>query len=192
MKCVPTAQPRPVRSRPWRVAVWGWRTVVALALANLTWDVADWTDRRSATGERQFFRGAERPDAIDYGLVDLRIVNETDRDWVVNQVNVDNWGGPRFAGPPRDDDEFLFRAGQQGASRVERRYLDHLLAQGFIRLTDLKTGEGRTIAFAVDRRRPISCTVEVRIGMADAAVSGCEHLRAHRAADRWLFGPPDY
>lgn len=157
----------------------------------MAWDIAGWHERRHATGERQFFRGAERPDDVDYGLVKLRIVNDTERDWVVDQVSVDDWGGSRFDGPVQPD-EILSRRGTDAATRVERRNVDHLLASGFIRLTDMQTGEHRTIVFAVDRRRPTSCTLGIRVIQEGATISGCEPLFEHRTSDLWLLGRPDY
>ena len=184
----PLPTPKPRLARRWLpfAASWGWRSLIIVALANLAWSLADWHDRRSATGERQFFRGAERPDAIDYGLVDLRIVNETGRDWVVNQVSVDDWGGQTVGRP--GGSPILTAAGSTTSTLVERRNVDHLVADARIALTDRATGELREVRFVVDRRRPTSCSVEVRIAATAASVSACILLREMRTEFRWPPG----
>lgn len=178
----PTPQPRPFLFRARR---WAWRGLLAVALANLAWDLADWHDRRGATGERLFYRGAERPEDLDGGVVELTLANDTVRDWVVNIVNVDGWGGPRYAGPVQPG-EILSRQGTDSATRTERRYLDRLLSQGIVILTDLHSGEMRQLPFTVDRRRPINCRVALRVREDGLLASDCAPLRERPVLRRWV------
>lgn len=172
------------------LARWVWRGVVAVALVNLAMTAHGWWDRRHADGERAFFRGAERADDWDYGLAEFRIINESTREYLVDQLTVDDWGGPMSDLP--EASRTLARAGERAAVMVTRRNLDHLLADGVLLLRDRVSGERLEVPFQVDRRRPVSCIVEVRLRDDGAVVSACAPFHQHRAAFRWLFGPRPY
>ena len=164
--------------------------VVFVALFNLYWDLWSWRDRTFAEGERRFFRASEQTDDIDYGTAQVVLVNETDREFLIDSFVLDGWGGPYTHEPIAD--RTLARAGEAGSSRTERRYLDHLLGTGRLLLREGIGGPTRLVRFQVDRRRPVSCRVEVRIQDDREVVSGCEFLPVIRTEFRWLFGPPDY
>lgn len=174
-----------------RLARWAWHGLLAIAVANMAWDLAYWHDRRGATGERVFFRGAERPEDLDGGIVELTIANDTGRDWVVNIVNVDGWGGPRYDGPVQPG-EILSRQGTEAAMRTERRYLDRLLSQGVIILTDLHSGERRPLSFTVDRRRPVNCRVTLHVRDEGLLASDCAPLHEGPVSRRWVGAADRY
>ena len=169
---------------------WSLRGVLVIALANLAWDLWSWQDRSFADGDRRYFRGAERGDEIDYGLAEIRIINETNREFLIDSFMLDGWGGPytHEAASART----LAPAGQLAASRNERRYLDHLLSNGRLLLRDGTDGAERLVSFQVDRRRPTSCQLELRIREDGESLSDCSPLRRIRHDFRWLFGPPNY
>jgi hypothetical protein len=175
--------PRRLARFLWR---WSWRALVLVALGNLAWDLGEWHRRESATGDLRFFREAERPDDIDYGLAELRIINETGRTFLVDSLLLDGWGGP-FTHLP-ESERRLGPQGEPDAVRDEATYVDRLLSAGRLDLVDVETRERRTLRFVVDRRRPTSCEVELRIAEAGETVSGCRLLRRRRTAFRWLFG----
>ncbi len=169
---------------------WTVRSVLFLALVNLGWDAWSWLDRTYTTDERRFFRHAERADDIDYGIAQIRIVNATGRDFLIDSFVVDGWGGPYTHQP--EADRTLAPAGEAGSSRDERRYLDHLLGHGRLLLREGPGGPTRLVSFQVDRRRPTSCEVELRIEDSREVVSECRPHHVIRESFRWLFGPPDY
>lgn len=72
---------------------WSLRGVLVIALANLAWDLWSWQDRSFAEGDRRYFRGAERGDEIDYGLAEIRIINETNRAFLIDSFVLDGSGG---------------------------------------------------------------------------------------------------
>ncbi len=169
---------------------WTWRGIVFIALFNLCWDLWSWRDRTFAEGERRFFRASEQTDDIDYGTAQVVLVNETDREFLIDSFVLDGWGGPYTHKPASA--RTLARVGEAGSTRTERRYLDHLLGTGDLFLQEGVDGPIRRVTFQVDRRRPVSCRVEVRIQDDREVVSGCEFLPVIRTEFRWLFGPPDY
>lgn len=185
-----TQQPRRARHSARRAARWGLRLLAGVALVNLGWDLWAWHDRQFAEGERRFWRGAEQADDIDYGLAEIRIVNETDRDYLIDAFLLDGWGGPYTHRPAAQ--RTLARAGTPGSVRDEERYLDHLRAEGWMALTTIEGGVERMVEFQVDRRRPVSCRIELRIREGGAEVSDCRPLHRERHDFRWLFGPPNY
>ncbi len=172
------------------VVRWSLRLLCAMALANLGWDLWSWRDRTYAGGERQFFRAAEQADDIDYGLAEIRTISETNRDVLIDSFVLDGWGGPYTHRP--DDWRTLSRQGAIGSVRLEERYLDHLLAEGDLALRDAESGVQRPVTFQVNRRRPTSCRIELRIQEEGEVVSECQPLRRVRHSFRWLFGPPEY
>lgn len=169
---------------------WSLRGLIAIAIANLAWDLWSWQDRSFAEGDRRYFRGAERGDEIDYGLAEIRIINETNREFLIDSFVLDGWGGPytHEAASARR----LAPTGQPGASRDERRYLDRLVSDGRLLLQDGAEGSQRLIILQIDRRRPIACQMELRIREDGEALSDCRPLRRIRHDFRWLFGPPNY
>jgi hypothetical protein len=169
---------------------WSLRLLLIVALANLGWDLWSWQDRSYARGERQFFRAAEQADDIDYGLAEIRIVNETGRDFLIDSFVLDGWGGPYTHEPTSE--RTLSRFGEPGFTRDEERYLDRLLSSGRLLLRDGLEGPTRLVTFQVDRRRPTSCRIEVRIRDDGETMSDCQALRHIRHSFRWLFGPPEY
>jgi len=173
-----------------RLGRWSLRLLLVLALLNLGWDIWVWHDRTFAEGERRFFRAAEQPDDIDYGLAEFRIVNETDHDFLIDSFVLDGWGGPYTHEPA--EQRTLARAGEQGSVREEERYLDHLVGSGRLLLRHGKGGPTRLVTFQVDRRRPASCELELRIREEGEVVSACQPLSRIRHSFRWLFGPPNY
>ena len=158
-------------------------------MVNLGWDLWTWQDRTYAEGERRYFRSAEQPDDIDYGLAEIRIINETGRDFLIDSFVLDGWGGPYTHRPA--EWRTLSRAGEARSVREEERYLDHLLGEGELALRDGDSGAERLVTFTVDRRRPTSCRIEVRIQESGQTVSECQPLRRLRHSFRWLFGPPN-
>ena len=181
-----SAKPRPRRA----ILRWSWRVLAAAAVLNLGWDAWLWFDRQTAEGERRFWRGSERADDIDYGLAEIRIVNETDRDYLIDAFLLDGWGGPYTHRP--EAARLLARAGTPASVRDEERRLDHVLAEGWLSVTPRDGGEARRIDFQLDRRRPVSCRIELRIREETAEVSDCRPLPRRRHDFRWLFGPPNY
>jgi hypothetical protein len=166
------------------------RAIFVVALANLGWDLWLWRDQTLASGERRFFRTAEQGDDIDYGLAELRLVNETGREFLIDSLVIDGWGGPYTHQP--SSERTLARAGEPGSTREEERNLDRLLSSGRLVLRDGAAGEARLVTFYVDRRRPTSCRIELRIREDGEAVSECQPLLRVRHSFRWLFGPPEY
>jgi hypothetical protein len=80
---------------------WCLRGVVTIALANLAWDLWSWQDRSFADGDRRYFRGAERGDEIEYGLAEIRIINQTNRAFLIDSFVLDGWGDRIHTRPPR-------------------------------------------------------------------------------------------
>ncbi len=169
---------------------WSLRGLILVALANLAWDLWSWQDRSFAEGDRRYFRGAERGGEIDYGLAEIRIINETSREFLIDSFVLDGWGGP-YTGQP-DERRRLWPAGEPGHVFAEQRYLDHLVGDGRLVLREGPQGATRLVDFQVDRRRPTSCQLELRIREDGEALSDCRPLRRIRHNFRWLFGPPDY
>jgi hypothetical protein len=179
--------------RQWRrwlagIGRWSVRLLLGVALLNLGHDLWTWRERIEAEGERRFFRNAEQADDIDYGIAELRIVNETGRDYLIDSLVLDGWGGPLTHRP--EHMRSLARAGREGSSRAEERYIDRLVSPGVLELRDSETGARRVERFRVDRRRPTSCSMELRITDDGATVSECRMLPRIRHDFRWLFGPP--
>ncbi|MXP64170.1 hypothetical protein E0493_12525 [Roseomonas sp. M0104] len=172
-----------------RLGRWSLRLLFGLALLNLGWDIWAWHDRNHAEGERRFFRAAEQPADIDYGLAEIRIVNETGHDFLIDSFVLDGWGGPYTHEPA--EQRTLARAGEQGSVREEERRLDHLLGEGDLVLRNPESGAERLITFQVDRRRPTSCRIELRIQEEGEVVSECQLLPRIRHSFRWLFGSPN-
>ena len=160
------------------------------ALVNLGWYLWSWQDRSFAEGDRRYFRGAEQGHEIDYGLADIRIINETGREYLIDSFVLDGWGGPYTHQPDRE--RTLAPAGMEGFIRDEQRHLEHLIGSGRLILREGPAGPSRLISFQVDRRRPTSCLIEVRIQDAGETVTECNTLRRVRSSFRWMFGPPDY
>lgn len=75
---------------------------------------------------------------------------------------------------------------------AEQRYLDHLVGDGRLVLREGPQGPTRLVEFQVDRRRPASCQLELRIREDGESLSECRPLRRIRHDFRWLFGPPNY
>ena len=169
---------------------WTLRAVVLVALVNLGWDLWSWQDRRFAEGDRRYFRGAEQGHEIDYGLADIRIINETGREYLIDSFVLDGWGGPLTG--RSDAQRTLWPAGETGSTFAEQRYLDRLIGDGRLVLRDGVGGSTRVVTFQIDRRQPISCQFELRIGEEGESLSGCHTLRRLRTDFRWLFGPPNY
>ncbi len=192
--CAREAVPPPARGRLHRfvrfLLRWTWRGIVLVALFNLYRDLWSWRDRTFAEGERRFFRASEQIDDIDYGMAEIVIVNETGRDFLMESLVLDGWGGPYTHEPISK--RILARAGEAGSSRIEPSYLDHPLGTGRLLLREGIDGPTRLVSFRADRRRPVSCRVEVRIQDDREVVSGCGFLPVIRTEFRWLFGPPNY
>ena len=169
---------------------WSLRTILVVALANLGWDLWSWHDQNFAEGDRRFFRAAEQGDEIDYGLAEIRIFNETGREFLIDSFVLNGWGGPYTHEPPSK--RTLSPAGEPGSARLEERYLDRLVGSGRLVLRDGPTGPTRLVTFEVDRRRPSSCRVDLRIREEGETVSECQPVRRIRTSFRWLFGPPTY
>lgn len=169
---------------------WCLRGVVTIALANLAWDLWSWQDRSFAGGDRRYFRVAERGDEIEYGLAEIRIINETNRAFLIDSFVLDGWGGPYTH--QATSARTLAPAGQPAATRDERRYLDHLVSNGRLLLREGIDGPERLVLLQVDRRRPVSCQLDLRIREDGETLSDCRPLRRIRHEYRWLFGPPNY
>jgi hypothetical protein len=174
---------RALRRRPLRI-------VFAVALLNLGWDLWSWRDRTTAEGDRRFFRMAERAEDIDRGLAEISIINETGRAFVIDSFVLDGAGAP--VAPEPTVRRILAPMGEADSVRQENRELGHLVATGRLVLSAGGNGPGRVVTFDVDRRRPNSCGVELRIREADEVVSECRPLHRIRTTFRWLFGPPGY
>jgi hypothetical protein len=169
---------------------WALRGLVVVAVVNLGWDLWSWQDRSFAEGDRRFFRGAEQGHEIDYGLADLRIINETGREYLIDSFVLDGWLG--FSAGKPDAERTLSPAGEPGSSHEDQRYLDRLVSSGSLILREGATGPRRTVEFEVDRRRPTSCSIVLRVREEGVVVSECRPLRRIRTAYRWLFYPPNY
>lgn len=169
---------------------WSLRGLILAAMANLGWDLWSWHDRSFAEGDRRYFRAAERGDEIDYGLAEIRIINETGRTFLIDSFVLDDWGGP-YTGQP-DERRRRWPAGEPGHVFAEQRYLDHVVADDRLVLREGAEGPTRLVTFQVDRRRPTSCQLELRIREDSEALSDCRPLRRIRHDFRWLFGPPNY
>jgi len=160
-----------------------------VGVANLGADIWGWYDSSFADGDRKYFRQAERPDDIDYGFAELSIVNETGRDYQIDDLGVEGWNWhPREPARSR----ILARAGQPGSSMDVQTYLLRLHSAGHLRLRDGPDGQVRRIDFEVDRRRPTSCHVELRIREDGETVSACRPMRRVGPSFPWLLGPADY
>lgn len=81
---------------------WSFRSLIIIALANLAWDLWSWQDRSFADGDRRYFGDAERGDEIDYGLAEIRIINETSREFLIDSFVLDGWGGLTRGDPTND------------------------------------------------------------------------------------------
>ena len=161
-----------------------------VAVVNLGWDFWSWQDRSFAEGDRRYFRGAEQGHEIDYGLADTRIINETGRVYLMDSFVLDGWGGQLTA--RSDAQRPLWPVGRPGSTFAEQRYLDRLVGVGRLVLRDGAAGSTRLVSFQIDRRRPGSCQIDLRIGEQGETVSERRALRRVRADFRWLFGPPNY
>ncbi|MBP0464815.1 hypothetical protein J5Y09_12915 [Roseomonas sp. PWR1] len=168
---------------------WSLRGVFLIAVANLAWDVWSWHDRTFAEGDRRYFRQAERADDVDYGYAELRVVNETSRDFLIEGLALEGWN---WHPPSPRTDHILARAGEHGSSLDAQTYVFRLLSPGYLRLRDRAGGETRRVDFDADRRRPASCRIELRIQEHGEMVSGCRPLHRLPPSFQWLAGPENY
>lgn len=169
---------------------WSFRLLLTVALLNLGYDLWAWNERESAVGNRRFFRGAEQAEDIDDGLAEVRIINATGCDYLIDAFLLDGRGGPMTHRPGHL--RTLARAGQGRSSVLAERCLDRLLASGLRELSDRKAGIRRVVRVRVDRRRRTSCSVELRIADDTATASECRMLPRIQHNFRWLFGPPTH
>lgn len=166
---------------------WSVRSLWAVVLLNLGWDILSWCDRAIAGDDRRFFRGAERPETIEYGLAEVTLVNEMDHDFLIDSFVLDNWGGP-LTHRPRNA-RSVMPSHQLGSIWTEIRYIDRLSGGGEIYIRRNENSAERRIRFSVDRRRPISCRVEIRIKADSVDVSGCRMIRRLRPSWTWMADP---
>ena len=141
-----------------------------------------WHDPNFAESDRRFFRAAGRGDEIDYGLAEIRIFNETGREFLIESFVLDGWGRPYSHEPPSN--RTLSPAGEPGSARLEERYLDRLVGSGRLVLGDDPMGPSRLVISQVDRRRPISCRVDLRIQEDGETVPECQPVRRIRTSFR--------
>jgi hypothetical protein len=153
-------------------------------------DLWAWHDRTFASDDRRYFRHAESPDEIDYGFVELRIVNDTGREYLIEGAGVDGPGWPPEGASAQE--RRLAPAGTSGAERIAQQYLFRLVSDGEVRLREGPGGPARVIPFRVDRRGPVSCRIELRIRDDGEAVSGCIPLMRMGPSFPWLLGPAEY
>jgi hypothetical protein len=173
-----------------RLRRWSLRAVLLAAVVNLAWDLWAWQDRTFASGDRRYFRHAEWPDEIDYGFAELRIANETGREYMIEAAGFDGPAWPPYGASAQE--QRLAPAGTPGAERITEQYLFRLVSNGDLRLREEPDGPVRVIRFTVDRRGPISSRVELRIRDDGQTVSGCLPLPRMGPSFPWLAGPADY
>jgi hypothetical protein len=164
---------------------WSIRALLAGALLNFGYDLWAFYDQTTARDERRFFRGAERSGSVEYGVAEVAITNEINQQFLIDGFELDSWGGAMTHRP--DDRRALSAFDHPGSVRTERRYIDHLASDGTLFLRDRWTGAQRDIKFRVDRRRPVSCRVTLRIQEDGADVSGCQLLRRLPPSFLWRF-----